>query len=405
MSIIAADASSAVPTNALARFGVALILAGIIFVQRVGIPTAGEFIPITLFTSLLGMGMVATTGIMTLSRWRVELWTVTVAALVVSICFQKYWSLMSFMFLLAAYTPLVVVVVGTNQETYKTYVEPFQWMMVVVSLLGVYQFIHVDQFDPFERLGRWMITGYNTHPPLSYGASLLRSNGYVLLEPSFFSQYCATAILLELTFFRKYWRLPVYAAGMFSAASGSGLIVVMVFVVAYAWRQRMIFHLIIIGVVGLAALWVFSDNQVIQNLIGRTTEIEQPGSSAYGRFVSPFLQLSYQLEDLSAWLVGLGPGSASSARLLLAGASADWAGNIMAPIKMLIEYGMLGAIPFTVFITRAFFDGSRSYVMSFSMLLCYTVMSAQLQHPPTVYLSYVITMMFPRWDGGEVNAQ
>jgi hypothetical protein len=396
MAAVTADLVFGARANGLARIGLTIILGGILFAQRIGIPVGEEFVPVSLLTSLLGMAVVATTGIMAVSRWRIELWAVTVAAMVVAIFFQENWSLMSFLFLLAAYTPLVMVVVGSSEESYKTYIEPFQWMMVFVSFLGVYQFVRVDEFDPFERLGHWMITSYNTHPPLTYGAWLLRSNAYVTLEPSFFSQYCATAILLEITFFQRYWRLPIYAAGMFSAVSGTGLVVLMIFVAAYFWRNRMLPHLLLIGVAGITAIWVFSDNAVIQNLIGRTAEIERPGSSAYGRFVSPFLQISYQLTDLLGWLVGIGPGSASGGRLVLAGVSPDWTGNIIAPIKMLIEYGVFGGVPFIFFITRAFFDGSRSYLMSFAMLLSYTFMSAGLQHPPTVYLSYVIAMMFPQ---------
>jgi hypothetical protein len=278
---------------------------------------------------------------------------------------------------------------------YKSYLEPFQWFMIPVALLGVYQFVTVDTFDPFERFGNWVITGFNTHPPLTYGSNLFRSNAYVLLEPSFFSQYCAIAILMELTFFHKRWRLPIYAAGLFSSASGSGSVVLVVFIVAWAWHTKKLPYLAISGVVGLIALTAFSDNEVVQTLLGRTTEITDPSSSAYGRFISPFVQVSGQLIDLPSWIAGLGPGAGNGDRLLLAGWSPDEVGNLMAPLKMVIEYGLIGAVPFTILITRAFFDQSRSFVVSFAMFLAYTVMSASLQHPPTVYLSFVISMMFP----------
>ncbi|HEV2173458.1 MAG TPA: hypothetical protein VGR71_07820, partial [Nitrospira sp.] len=279
--------------------------------------------------------------------------------------------------------------------SYKTYLVPFQWLMIPVALLGVYQFATVDSFDPFERFGSWVITGYNTHPPLSYGSSWLRSNAYVLLEPSFLSQYCAIAILMELTFFRKRWRIPVYAAGMFASAGGTGLVVLLIFSIFYAWRRNKIPHLAILGVVGLTTLWMFSDNAVIQNMLGRTSEFTEPGSSAYGRFVAPFFQVGIQLADVPSWIAGLGPGSGNGDRLLLQGWSPDQVGNLMAPLKMVIEYGLIGAVPFTIFVTRAFFDHPRSTVLSFSMFVCYTVMSTSLQHPPAVYLSYVISMMFP----------
>jgi hypothetical protein len=383
--------------NGFARIGMAIIIVGIIFTQRLGIPVGSDgFIPISLFTSLLGIAIMSLSGMLTLSRWRTELWAVTVVALVISTFSQwHYWSALSMWFLIVVYTPLVIVVEGVDNELYKVYLEPFQWLMVLVVLFGIYQFATVDTFDPFERFGSWVITGYNTHPPLAYGSSLLRSNAYVLLEPSFLSQYCAIALLMELTFFHKRWRIPLYAAGMFVSAGGTGLVVLSVFVVAYAWHHSKMPHLAILGVVSVIALWMFSDNAVVHNMLGRTSEFSEPGSSAYGRFVAPFLQVGKQLVDIASWSTGLGPGAASGDRLLLEGWDPDQVGNLMAPLKMVIEYGLIGAVPFTIFVTRAFFDRSRSNVVSFAMFICYTFMSSSLQHPPTVYLSYVISMMFP----------
>lgn len=386
-----------VRVSSLARVGSTIIIAGIIFLQRLGIPAGDEgFIHLSLLTSLFGMTILSFGGALTLSRWRIELWAVTIVALAVStFCQWHYWSALSLGFLVAAYTPLVLVAEGADEEVYKTHLEPFQWFMIVVALLGMFQFATMDASDPFDRFGSWVITGFNTHPVLFYGSAVLRSNGYVLLEPSFFSQYCAIAIVLELTFFHKLWRIPLYATGIFESAGGTGLTTLSIFVVAYAWHSKKLPQLAILAAIGLIVLLSFSDNVIIQTMLGRTSEFSEPGSSAYGRFVAPYLQVSRQLVDLPSWIVGLGPGAASGERLTLEGWSPDEVGNLVAPIKMLIEYGLVGAVPFTIFITRAFFDRSRSFVLSFAMFICYTFMSSSLQHPPTVYLSYLICMMFP----------
>lgn len=383
--------------SGLARAGTAIIIAGVIFLQRLGIPAGSSgFIHLSLLTSLLGMAVLGLGGALTLSRWRIELWAITVLALVIStFCQWHYWSPLSFGFLIVAYTPLVFVVEDADEEVYKAHLVPFQWFMVVVALLGVYQFASMDSSDPFDRFGSWVITGFNTHGALSYGSNILRSNGYVLLEPSFFSQYCAIAIVMEITFFHQLWRIPIYAAGIFVAAGGTGLTVLLIFVVAYAWHSNKMPQLVTLAIIGLIGLWMFSHNVIVQNMLGRTSELTEPGSSGYLRFVAPFVQLQRQLVDLPSWIAGLGPGAASGERLSLEGWDPDEIGNLLAPIKMLIEYGLIGAVPFMIFITRAFFDHSRSVVLSFAMFICYTFMSASLQHPPTVYLSYVICMMFP----------
>src|SRR6185437_3222942 len=384
-------------TSGLSRAGTFIMIAGIVFLQRLGIPAGGEgFIHISLLTSLFGIAILGLSGALTLSRWRIELWAITVVALVIStICQWHYWSALSLGFLVAAYTPLVLVMEGADEEVYKAHLEPFQWFMGPVAILGVYQFVTADTFDPFERFGNWVITGFNTHGALSYGSTVLRSNGYVLLEPSFFSQYCAIAIVMEFTFFHRHWRIPLYVAGIFVAAGGTGSITLLIFLVAFAWHRNKMPQLVIVAAATLIGLWLFSDNAVVQNMLGRTSEFTEPGSSAYSRFVAPFLQVDRQLVDLPSWIVSLGPGASSGERLKLEGWSPDEIGDLMAPVKMLIGYGLLGAAPFMIFIARALFSHPRSVVLSVAMFVCYTFMSASLQHPPTVYLSYLICMMFP----------
>jgi hypothetical protein len=48
-----------------------IIIAGIIFLQRLGIPLGDQFVPVCLITSLLGLGLVALASELTLCRWRV----------------------------------------------------------------------------------------------------------------------------------------------------------------------------------------------------------------------------------------------------------------------------------------------------------------------------------------------
>lgn len=381
------------------RLGVGVISIGILYFQRLGFPLGTQFVPICLAFALLGMGVIAAGGTMTISRWRIETWMATVACMIFTIFMQSgTFSTLSFFFLLVSYTPLVLIIGDASEEEYKSGLLPFQWALIPIALLGVYQFLSNDVSDPIkDHFGNWVVTGYQTHPYLNPTSQLHRSNGYFLLEPSSLSQTCAVALLMELTFFHSRWRSAVYAAGLVAAASGSGLVMFAVFLATYAWRHNKVPHVVGVVVVGLLAMWALSSNPIVSTLASRTTEISETGSSAYVRFLAPFIQASYQLgDDLSHWVIGQGPGASNPDRLLLAGWSVDQLGGGIAIVKMLVEYGLLGAIPFGVFLAGLFFGDSRSQVVSLALFLGYMFMSSALQSPHIIFLYYLVLMLFPR---------
>jgi O-antigen ligase len=62
---------------------------------------------------------------------------------------------------------------------------------------------------------------------------------------------------------------------------------------------------------------------------------------------------------------------------------------------MLLEYGIIGTVPFLAFIVTRFFAGSRSKLLSGAVLLMYLFLSGSLLQPHTIYLFYVLVIMMP----------
>ena len=78
-------------------------------------------------------------------------------------------------------------------------------------------------------------SGYNLK--IDFGiSSLLKSNGFFLVEPSVMSQFMAMGIIIEVLYFRRLVWLGVLGLALVLAESGTGILVLAAFVVAVALR-------------------------------------------------------------------------------------------------------------------------------------------------------------------------
>jgi len=82
---------------------------------------------------------------------------------------------------------------------------------------------------PDYLFGFFRAGGENTIHPLFYGSTILKSNGLFLAEPSNFSQITALGILIEVLEFRRPRYLIAMALGFLVAHSGTGLLILLLF--------------------------------------------------------------------------------------------------------------------------------------------------------------------------------
>jgi len=219
------------------------------------------------------------------------------------------------------------------------------WLVIVAAagvLAFIGQFVGLTLFT-FSHLvpARWLIERqYAVVIPLP-GTSILRANGFFLVEPSVFSQFMAVGIVIEWLTFRRLPRMLLFLTGLLTSVSGTGWLVLATFlarsVLTGSPRNVLrVLALIAICIAAITAAGVLLPT-ITASLFDRVHELSQPGSSGYARFITPFMALHRVLRDAPAWsvLTGLGPG-ASQALLL------PFRYQLNTPIKILMEYGVFG---------------------------------------------------------------
>jgi hypothetical protein len=242
----------------------------------------------------------------------------------------------------------------STSDRYNSTLHAFQLLVLLLSYLAVAQFVVQFVVD-----GRKLILFYGIVPDFllsTYyhgglatintipGSSLIRSNGVFLGEASIFSQVAALGILIEAVEFRRPLYLLVMALGLLLAYSGTGLMVLLLFLPIAGLRY---------GRAGLSALLVvmfalglFATEIIDLNVfLFRSGEFQTTNSSGSQRFVTPLWLAAKHFDtgSLQALLVGNGPGTVKNFYDLW------WGGSPNTLLKTLYEYGIIGSFTYVWF--------------------------------------------------------
>src|SRR5260370_10669177 len=128
----------------------------------------------------------------------------------------------------------------STPDQYKRTLQAFQFLVMILSCLAVAQFVAQFVVDArqlvmfFGILPNFLFDdlhagGQITIGMVAGGSSLISSNGTFLAEPSFLSQFTALGILIEVLEFRRPRYLLVMALGFLVAYSGTGLMLLLLF--------------------------------------------------------------------------------------------------------------------------------------------------------------------------------
>ncbi len=186
--------------------------------------------------------------------------------------------------------------------------------------------------------------GYNNEISIPFGGGF-KSNGFFLAEPSIFSQFMGVALAIEILYFRRPLFFCLFLAGLLASVSGTGWIVLGMFVLTLAFSMGRRGILLAGGItfaLGLAMLILaLSVPVVFDAFIGRYNEFFEVGSSAQIRFITPFW-ISREIIDRAPWALLLGVGSGVSEHVWH-----PYEGGVNTPVKIALENG----IPVLVFYT------------------------------------------------------
>ncbi len=218
----------------------------------------------------------------------------------------------------------------------------FSNLLALIALAGILQFVaqfaglSIFRFGDFLPASILFEHGYNLEIPVGIG-SLLKANGFFLVEPSVFSQVLAVGIMIEILTSRRPARLALFAIALLLSFSGTGLIVLAVFLATAGLRVGRRAAVAIVGsavalviMVAAVVILVPAVGHIFQD---RLAEFSDPKSSAFTRFVTPF------------WLAGDVLARTPSALLAGIGASVSehltvpYEYAINTPVKIFLEYG------------------------------------------------------------------
>ena len=326
-----------------------LLFAAAIFLQRLGLPFGGK--PISLVGPVgLALAFYAwLTGALVLNRARLAVFGLLVGWICLGTALHQVLpgrfgvgpSLQS----MAQFVVLsAFAVLGFAQPVpEQKFFARIGAVLAILAVCGIaqfaLQFVGLGLFQFQGILPDWLLyeIGYDQVIPVGVG-DILKSNGFFLEEPSIFSQFMALGIMLEALGPRRPWRFALFAAGLLLSFSGTGWIVLLVFVATVGARLGARGVAIALGTaVALALaigamLWLAPD--LAAALQDRFSEFSTPGTSGHLRFVTPFWAAAdVWRRDALAPLFGIGAGV--SERLSL-----PYEYDVNTPVKIVLEYGI-----------------------------------------------------------------
>jgi hypothetical protein len=319
--------------------------------QRIAIPAGGELkislaTPLVLLLALWGL----MSGSLALDRRRLALFCGLFAIGCISVAVQasmplamaprssltsfEYWLLITGFAVLRFRRPMA------QDEFFRIICATLAFVAIAGLLQFLLQFVHVSLFS-FSGIvpDRFLIEDqYAVVLPTESGT--IRSNGFFLVEPSVFSQFMALGAVIEGSTFRRRRFLALFFTGLLISVSGTGWMVLGAFVLQLALTSGPRGVLAAVGIIVFAVLFValssLVDPALLDNLLGRMDELSMQGTSGYERFVTPFMVLKDVLHaQNSSFFTGIGPGGSE----LL---SVPYFYRLNAPVKILLEYGVLG---------------------------------------------------------------
>lgn len=385
---------------------VRLAVVAVVFGQRFALPVGSARVPAVLVAVYGVLIALVVCEALRHDRVRFELFTIGMAACCLSTLWASFrgeiFSVASLLYLLMSYLPWIFCVRARFAWLYPVVVRFFLDAMVVVALLTVVQmgvqFLGLPFLDPVTSLpDAFLVEEFNTTYPIVYGSPILKSNGMVMLEPSFLSQFFALAAVAAFLTRTSVWRVGLYCAGLLASVSGTGIVLALVGVVALVVRAREgLRPALVWPAVALVAVLLATPLGAV--LAERRSELGQGGSSATLRFLTPYQEVAGGLEaDPPRYLLGAGPGA--SDRTLESGRGRAGLAVVYPSIpKLVYEYGIVSGLLFAAFMGVCLFWRVRLPVIPTCCFLMLFVLSGSLLQPHTVFLVWILTSLFGRSD-------
>jgi hypothetical protein len=369
----------------VSALGISILLFSCIFLQRFAIPAGDtQQLAVVFVIGYLVSGYLLLRGRLIVSPGLMVAYCAAMALITLSFVFSDILpSMMSYFFLLSIYL-LYMFKLRYREGCFEHAVDAFLNFMLIAAIIGIAQFAGqfvVDRdlvfpIDAFLPPAILFTETFNVIIPLTYESAIMKSNGVFFLEPSFFSQFLALAIVAELTMRQRMRRLLIYGTALLVSYSGTGLGLVVLLLPWILYRRGNV-QLLVWGMIGLGFLAIAGDALNLEIFTKRLGEFEETQSSGFARFISPiFLIRDFLLDSAKNFFFGLGAGSIEE--VMTASRFNDYLAHDPTWIKLLIEYGFLAAVSLLAYVMLAMGHGNRHPVLFVAVMLTFLLLGGYL---------------------------
>ncbi len=393
--------------DALTRSWLALTMFGGMFLPRFAFTIGQRQLSLSLLVTLVSVAGLIACGKIKIIIPRFILFAASIAAMATAATLGGAGrvSVNSFLLLIALYVGYNFVIAAHN-DTYRWSILAYRNMSAIIATAGILQFfgqilLPGTALFTFEGYipSVYLDLGFHFAEPIPSLPGYYKSNGFFLLEPAIFGQLMALSVIIELLFFPLSWHLVIFLVALFLSFSGTGLLLCAVFVPVLLLRRGN-WTLLILAITLAIIGFFLSDSLLLDAYTGRVDEFSAAHSSGFARFLSPFYLFGdYLLPSVQNFLFGLGPGSINEFFKRYYSPNADMSIDIHDPTwgKLFFEYGIVGALPFAVFVTCCFFGDARSKWLSVALFFGYLVLGGYLldAHLNALILSLVVWHNLP----------
>jgi hypothetical protein len=366
------DAKSTTSAVRLALLATPLI--GVTFLSKFAVPPFGKLgLGISIFVPFAALAAGAIGGYIRIEPRRLTLYMTLIGLLgLMQILQPEAFSPSSLLLLVVVHLPYIFEV--PHSDDGGRIMKFFLGIATVFALLGIAQyslqfFVSPRYLFPIENFvpDKFIVQQFNHQAAVEYASQEYRANGVFLLEPSFFSQLLAVAIVAELCTLARVSRLLIFGLALVVSLSGTGIIVLAICLPLCVVSQRR-WGLLLVGVIGLIAIIALHEFFHVGRLFSRIDEFTSIRSSGYARFVGGFYLFDQFLwHDPWRALFGYGAGSFSGH----AAASHDGVTSEMALFKMVFEFGLVGAAAYFGFLFACLFYSPAPRLLTLAVGITY----------------------------------
>lgn len=384
--------------SALDRLFLLLLLIPPTLLQRFALPFAGSKIPLSIacFYAVLCLFLALRQRVIIDTPRLLLFFLFAISAVLTAYLNRPTASSLSLAFLLLIFAPFALRL-DLRRADYLAMLNVFQSLVLFAVVCGVIQFaiqfpLGREAMFPFDLVlpQSWFTQGYNLRIPITEGSPYLKSTGLFFLEPSHFSQVCALALIIEAAFFRRPIRLLAFIIGVFLSFSGTGIMLLLLVGPLVFLNRRSLPLLAMAAGVGLVVL-LAGEQLFVSAFTDRLQTFSDTQSSAYARFIAPVVIFRDLFEEGGiALLFGHGAGTADFVT-----AYTDFESHDTSWIKLVYEYGLVGAAGFFAFFLAALFGRAPSPIIACAFLVQFFLLGGYLLAPHVQFL-IVVLGVWPR---------